>query len=291
MPSIAIVTDSSAHTTSAAPFRSAYVVPHRITIGGRTYREHVDLTAEDAFLLLSASPSTPPVLHPPTAADYAALFTRLAQDYDAIISLHASREILASWAHGRVAAAQLPGYGKIEIIDTRTISAGQAMLVRLAENAVEQGQSLDEIVRLLRGAVERVYSIYYVDTMELLEVNQIMPPSHTILGGMLGIKPMLTIEEGRLTPIEKVRTRAQAVDRLVEFAVEFVNFEEAVILQNRAAATEQTRMLNERLALEFADRPFAQQLYGPSLAALIGPDALGLVILESETKDEGDDYD
>jgi fatty acid-binding protein DegV len=107
---------------------------------------------------------------------------------------------------------------------------------------------------------------------------------------MLQIKPFLAMEEGHLRPMEKVRTRVQAVERLVEFAVEFTEIEEAVILQPKAHVTEQTRMLQDRLAVEFPGRHFPHALYGPSLAALIGPDATGLVVLESEIDEDEDDF-
>lgn len=161
------------------------------------------------------------------------------------------------------------------------------MLVRLAARELANGQPVDEVVRILRGAIDRIYSIYYVEQTDFLMQNRIMAPSHSILGMMLNIKPILTVEEGRLVPMEKVRTRIQAIERLVEFAVEFTNFDDAILVQHRTGTSDQTRMLNDRLAAEFPDRHFPSTLYGASLAALIGADATGLVILESEFEEDG----
>jgi fatty acid-binding protein DegV len=118
--------------------------------------------------------------------------------------------------------------------------------------------------------------------MDYLMQNKIMEASHSILGTMLGVKPVLTIEHGRLSAMEKVRTRIQAIERLVEFAIEFTNVDDAMIVQHKPFLTEQTRMLQDRLAIEFPGRTFPYMLYGPSLAALIGVDAIGLVMLEHE---------
>lgn len=278
-----IVTDSSAHGQMPP---NVTVVPHTITAQGKTYREGVDLNAEEALRLISHQ-TYAPLLHVPTQADYFEVYDRLARDYDAIISIHASREILPSWQNARAAAQQVMGRCQIDVIDSRTISAGQGMLVRLAARALADGQPLDEVVRVLRGAIDRIYSIYYVEQTDFLMQNRILTPSHSILGMMLNIKPILTVEEGRLVPMEKVRTRIQAIERLVEFAVEFTNFEDAMIVQHRTNASDQTRMLNDRLAAEFPDRHFPSTLYGASLAALIGADATGLVILESEFEENG----
>ncbi len=282
-----IVTDSSAHGQLPA---NVTVVPHTIAIGGKTYREGVDLSAEDALRLFSHQPYAP-LIHVPTQAEYAEVYDRLAREYDAIISIHTSREILTSWQNARAAAQSVMGRVHIEVIDSRTISAGQGMLVRLVARSLADGASVDEAVRVLRGAIERIYSIYYVEATDFLMQNRIMAPSHSILGMMLNLKPILTVEEGRLVPMEKVRTRIQAIERLVEFAVEFTAFDDAMLVHHRSGLTDQMRMLNDRLAAEFPDRRFPSTLYGASLAALIGADATGLVILESEEFDsDSHDY-
>jgi DegV family protein with EDD domain len=289
MQNVHIVTDSCAHFANAhfVHQHPVTIVPNRITIAGKTYREGVDLSAEDAFRLM-AHQSTPPVVQSPTEADYLEVYTRLARTSDAIISIHATREMYPSWARAKNAAQQLAGT-KIMVIDSQTLSAGQGMLIRVAVKAIEEMDNVDDVVREIRGAVERTYSVYYVETMNYLLQNKIMSPSHTILGAMMGIKPFLTIEDGRLTPMEKVRTRIQAVERLVEFAIEFTDIDDAVILQHKPYMSEQTRMLQDRLAVEFPGRHFPYALYGPSLAALIGTDATGLVVLETELAGEDDD--
>jgi DegV family protein with EDD domain len=273
-----IVTDSSAHGQLPS---SVTVVPNSITVQGKTYREGIDLSAEDALRMFSHQPYAP-LIHVPTVADYLEVYDRLARDYDAILSIHTSREILPSWQNARTAAQQVMGRCEIAVIDSRTISAGQAMLVRLAARSLPDAASLEDVVRVLRGAVDRIYSVYYVETTDYLMQNRIMAPAHSILGMMLNLKPVLTVEEGRLAPMEKVRTRIQAIERLVEFAIEFTEIEDAMVVQHKPTMTEQTRMLYDRLSVEFPDRRFPNTLYGASLAALIGVDATGLVVLEKE---------
>jgi DegV family protein with EDD domain len=275
---IQIVTDSCAHGQLPA---NITVVPNTLSLQGKTYREGVDLSPEEALKLFSRQPYAP-LIHVPTQEEYLAIYERLARDADAILSIHASREILPSWQNARAAAKQMAGRCQIEVIDSRTISAGQGILVRLAAKSLEGGASFEETVRILRGAVERVYSVYYVESTEFLMQNQIMSPSHSILGMMLNLKPVLTVEEGRLAPMEKVKTRTQAIDRIAEFAVEFLAFDDAVVVQHRAGGNDPSRMLYDRLNADFPNQQFPNTLYGASLAALIGTEATGLVILESE---------
>jgi DegV family protein with EDD domain len=289
MQNVHIVTDSFAHFTGGHNFLPVTIVPNKIAISGRTYREGVDLNAEDALRMLAHQPFAP-VITPPSVNDYIEVYSRLIPVSSGIISIHASREMSTSWQNARAAAQQLLGHCPIMVIDSQTLSAGQAMLVRLAARSLEQHDSLDEVVRVVRGAVERLYSVFFVESMDYLMQNKIMESSHSILGTMLGIKPVLTIEHGRLQPMEKVRTRIQAIERLVEFAVEFAEIDDAVIVQHKPFLAEQTRMLQDRLAVEFPGRTFPYTLYGPSLAALIGVDATGLVVLEHELDRIEDDF-
>ncbi len=291
MPTIQIVTDSAANFASPhfVQQHPVTVVPNKLSIAGRTFREGVDLSAEEALRLLAHQPYAPLVTSP-SESEFAEVYNRLARTCDAIISVHPSREILPSWANATRAARQIAGHCQVIVIDSQSLCAGQGMLVKVAAKAIERESSVDDIVRAVRGAVERIYTIYYVESVNYLLQNKIMSTSHAVLGLMLGIKPFLGIEHGRLQLIEKVKTRLQAVDRLVEFVVEFSDIEDVVILQHKSYISEQTRMVQDRLAVDFPGQYFPYALYNPSLAAMIGTDATGVVVLESETEEPDDDF-
>jgi DegV family protein with EDD domain len=288
---VQIVSDSCAHFTTPG-FLSQHpvaVVPNKISIAGKSYREGVDLSADEALKLIAYQPYAP-LVTAPSEADYVDAYSRLSRTCDAIISIHASREMFPSYDNALAASRQFAGHCPIAVIDSRTMCAGQGMLVKVALKAVERESNLDEMVRQVRGAVERIYVVYYVESVNYLLQNKIMTASHAILGSMLGVKPFLGVENGRLLPIEKVRTRAQAIDRLVEFAIEFTDIEDVVILQHKSYISEQTRAIQDRLAVEFPDMYFPYSTYGASLAALIGADATGMVILEQEMEPMDDGF-
>ncbi|MBZ0276038.1 MAG: DegV family protein [Anaerolineae bacterium] len=291
MPTFRIVTDSCAHFTNPyfAQQQGITVVPNKISIAGKTYREGVDLSAEEAMRLIVHEPYAPLVTSP-SEAEYLETFRRLAPTADGIISIHGSREMFSGWSNAMAAAHQIAGECEVAVIDSRTLDAAQGILVKVATQAITQPGTLEDIVRVVRGAVERIYAAYYVESMNYLLQNKIMKPSHAILGAMLNIKPVLAIEEGRILPMEKVRTRGQAVDRLVEFVTEFADIEEIVLLQHKSYLTEQTRMIQDRLSVEFADQYFPYSYYGPTMASLIGADATGVIILERETEEFDDDF-
>jgi DegV family protein with EDD domain len=278
-----IVTDSAARYSNTRIMQQFPIttVPNKIRSGQETYQEDVDIDVEELLSIMS-SPSQSLAVEPPSIDDFASVYTRLSHVYDHIVSVHPSRELSKSWENARRAAAQVSGSVEVAVIDSRSICAGQGMLLRVAGQAILDGADFETIVKKTRSAVERLYAVYYVESLEYLHKNQIMSNSRTILGAMLGIKPFLSIEEGRIIVIEKVKTRTQAIERLVEFLIEFEDIDDAVIIQPRTHITEQTRIIQDRLSMEFPGKHFPYTLYGASLASLIGTTATGIYVLESE---------
>lgn len=290
MGKVRIVTDSSAHFLNSDVIAryGIQVVPQTITLGNQRFREGIDLDS-DAFFRLALRGGPKPIVSAPPVEAFAEVYQRLNRETDQVLSLHVSRQISPTWERARAASQTLLGRCEIAVLDSTTICASLAMLVEIAADAAEQSASLDDIVRLVRATIPRVYSVFYVDSVDYLRHNGLLSEAQAILGTMLDIKPFLTIEEGELIPIEKVRTQAQAVDKLVEFVAEFASLEKLVILHNSPYATERTRSLQERLAADFPEREFPLMMYGPSLAALIGPDAMGVVVFEGEEEDTEED--
>jgi DegV family protein with EDD domain len=286
MSQIHIVTDSGAvfsnpRTVQQFPLT---IVPNKINIGGKLYREGVDLTHDEAMRLV-ATQRKPPEIVPPSVAELAAIYNQIARQHPAIVSIHTSRELSQSWQNAREAARQVSGTCEVAVVDSRTICVGQGMLARLGCQAALETDDFEAVVKAVRGASERIYSVFYVESLDYLRQNQIMSESRTLLAAVLSIKPFLSMEEGRLTVTEKVRTRSQATERLVEFLAEFDSLDDAAIIQSRPHISEQTRTLQDRFAVEFPGRHFPGTQYGASLAALVGTDATGVVILESEQED------
>jgi DegV family protein with EDD domain len=278
---VRIITDSSAHflDPNLVARYDVVVVPMEIQFGNQRFKEGIDIDADEFFYRVSRGGVTP-ALVPPSVEDFAAAFDKLGQQTDQIIAITRSRQLDATWQNARTASQGLLGRNDIAVIDSGTTSAGQAIIIEETARAAETDPSLENVVRIVRGIIPRIYSVFYVETMDYIQRHQLLGHAQTILGTMLGIKPFMTIEEGELVAMEKVRTRNQATDRLVEFVSEFSVIERIIILQNTPYPTDQTRMLQDRLALEFPEREFPIMMYGPSLATHIGPDGMGVVVFE-----------
>ncbi|MBX3061714.1 MAG: DegV family protein [Anaerolineae bacterium] len=287
---VRIVTDSSAHFLNPNAMRDfgIEVLPLEIQLGGVTYREGKDIDSEQYFRKLqSYTGSELPSLLPPSVEKITELYARLCGEGSPVISLHLSRAIHPMFHQAQLARQELLGRCDIEVVDSQTTSVMLGIMVEEAARMAQQGSPAAEIIRFVRSLVPRLYTMFYAETLSYLQRGGLLSESQTVLGAMLGIKPFLTIEDGDLQAVEKVRTRAQAIDKLVEFAAEFENVERSCILYSSNIPPETLRSLTDRLEEEIGAGSYPVQLYQPSLASLIGPDSLGIVVYERLDEDFG----
>ncbi len=287
MAKVRIVTDSTA--TFEDPLLvhdyNITVVPLNIHFGDRVLRDGVDIDAEEMFHRLRRSP-TPPRVSAPGVGAFAEVFQHLSRTTDQICVLLHSQHFTETYANALAARNAFMGRCEIAVIDSRTTSAALGYLVEAVAEAASMGASLDEVVHLARAVIPRLYSVFYVDTLDYIQQADLIGETQAILGTMLQIKPLLTIEDGLLITMEKARTHAQAIDKMIEFVAEFTDIERLCILQGTLRITDRTRMLQDRLALEFARLQSPLLLYTPLLATRIGPDGLGMAILEGTGRDD-----
>jgi len=283
MPNVRIVTDSAAHFFDPAfPARhNVTVMPFTIHFGRESFTDGLEINS-DLFFKKIANGGPIPTAASPSAAAFQAAYEELIKSSDRIVSIHASGQLSRACRNARAGSEALAGRSKIEIIDSLSTSIGLGLLVEAAALAAEQGAAQEEVVRIVRGMVPRLYSVFFIETLAFLAQAGRVSKAQATLGSMLGIKPFLTMEDGDLVPMEKVRNRAQAVEKLLEFVVEFADLEHFAILQDTPEHTDDTRLLLERLALDFPGKQWPVLTYGPALGTFLGPNAMGVFIYEGE---------
>lgn len=280
MARVWVVTDSTAHLEPKITKKLGItVLPLQIHLGSQVWEDGPDFDKEMFFQQMARSPVPPRSVSPPMEV-IAEIYEQLSQSTDHILSLHVSGKLTDVCEMALQAADTLLGRCEITIVDSETISVGLGILVKAAAEAAAEGQSLDDITRLIRGLIPRIYVVFFVETLDYLEREGRIRPAQALLGTMLDIKPFLTMEEGELIPMEKVRSRDKAVDKLFEFVSEFSKVEQIIILQSTPHPTEDTRLLMERLDIAFPDIKVPIVVYGPTLASHLGVGALGVIVIE-----------
>ncbi len=280
---IRIVTDSTARFT-VPNFLERYpvaVAPMTIRSGSTIFQERSEPDRQ-TFEQLFSDPRNLPLCEAPSEETLARLYGQLARQADQILSIHTSAQISPVVQHAEAASQRHLGRVDIQVIDSETFSAGLGLLVEAAAQAAEAGADFDSLVRLVRGLIPRLYCVFAMDELEYLQHNGLITRSQAILGSMLGIITFLTVEEGTILPMEKVRTKARAIEKLVEFVSEFTHIEHMVLLHELATPADEMRILMDRLRSLYPATPITVRQYGPSVATFVGTRGLGVVVLEAE---------
>ncbi len=282
MSRVRIVTDSAISflTPGFASSVPLAVVPHLLDDGVQTLEERPDMERIEYEELFRAG-AFPPRVVPPSEEAFAEAYSTLQEETDSILSIHSSSALTGAYANARAASEQFLGRCTIQVIDSLTISVGLGLLVEAAVRAEVDGASFEDMIRILRGMIARQYSIFFLHDMAYLERGGLVSRSQAILGNMLGIIPFVTLEEGRLIPMEKVRNRPRALEKVLEFVAEFSELQHLSLLQDSAGPSDDTRWLEERLNVMHPETEITLATYGPTAAALVGLGSLGVTVLES----------
>ena len=279
MSQVKIITDSNAHLPDPGLIAELdiEVVPLLVRNGAQAYPERINFTDEAFFRRQAKDPGNVSV-EAPTVSQMKGVFGRLGQTTDKVVCIHSSSALNDVAEVARQAAASYAGRQRIVVLDTASTSVGVGLIVEAAARAAAQGASLPDVVRIVRGMIPHMYALILSDSLTFLEAWGRLGPAQTLLGTMLGLKPIATMEDGDLLPIEKVRSYGRAVDKLFEFIIEFSHVEQLYLLQHEFES--EAAQLLERLELAFPDREFPVIGYPPSLAVHIGPRALGVLVHE-----------
>lgn len=216
---IKIITD----TTSGLPLalaqeRDIPVLPQIIIFGEESYRDDTEMDTRMFLQRLRSSPTLPKTAAPPPAL-YNPIFERLlAEGYRTIICLHPSSELSGTVRSALTAAQDFPG-ADIRVVDTRTVAAPLATAVLLADRWAQEGLDADTIIARVWDMLARQRVYFVVDTLEYLHRGGRIGGAQALLGGLLQVKPILTLRDGRVEPLEQQRTQKRALARLQELVL------------------------------------------------------------------------
>jgi fatty acid kinase fatty acid binding subunit len=203
----AIVLDSTADFPQAADrFPNWRVVPLYVRFGDESFRDYVDLQPPEFYRRLREA-DRPPTTSQPTPADFLAVYEELST-YDRVLSIHLSRRLSGTYESAERAAAEAGP--RVRTIDSETASAAIAILALAVQRRLERGTTDDEVDELVERFRRQAALIFTVDTLEYLAKGGRIGKAAALAGQLLHIKPILTLSEGEVLPLKKVRGAQKA---------------------------------------------------------------------------------
>jgi DegV family protein with EDD domain len=277
----AIVLDSTADFPDAQiRFPNMRVVPLYVRFGEESFRDYVELDPHDFYRRLRTAPELPTTSQP-TPQDFISTYHALS-GYERIYSLHISSKLSGTFQSASLAAAEAGG-DRIRLVDTRSASIGIAMLALDLQRLLRAGTDDDEIDAVIARHRDDAVILFTVDTLEYLAKGGRIGRAQAFAGSLLKVKPILTIEEGEVVPLTRVRGRQKALDEFRR------RFEDATTdgpgLRIGIAHAEAEETVEQLRALVLEARPQAEIELVTSLGAVVGthagPGTVGFFWLQS----------
>lgn len=283
MGSIALVTDSTAYLPPEVVAQYGItVVPLYVNFGDDSYRDDIDITPNEFYArlpIVNVMPST----SQPSRGDFAAVYRRLADaGATAILSVHISSLLSGTVSSALMACDDVTDV-PIHVVDSLSTSMGLGFLVLEAARQAAAGRPAADIARALETVRDRIRILFVVDTLEFLHRGGRIGGAAALLGSMLNLKPLLTLRDGRIDAVERVRTKRRALNRMLEAMVtEFGRTPvRAAVIQAAARDEAQDFLAQVRAQMDCRETMLTE--LSPVIGTHTGPGTIGLVILPFET--------
>lgn len=277
---VKIITDTlSDITADMAAKLGITVIPLYVRFGETIYRDRIDITSEDFYRRLVNEPKLPSTTQP-SPNDFAEVYKKLGEQTDEILVITVSSKMSGTSQSANQAKELAKSKVKIEVIDTLQVAMAEGLVVMAAADAANKGGNLAQVAEVARKALSRIHLVAYFDTLKYLAKGGRIGKASGLVGSLLSVKPILTIREGEMAPLTRVRSLPAGLDYVFNFAKGFPKIE--AIAVEHATTTVEADKLVERLGAIFPKDKIVRSVISPVIGTYSGPGALALTVLEAE---------
>ena len=276
----AIVTDSAADLPpDVAARHGIFVVPLLTTFGEDTFRVGRDMSAGEFWAKLTAVGSA----FPTTAASAPTTFQEVyeaafASGADAIVAIHVASTLSAALKSAQIARGAMADR-EIHLVDSWSASGGTGLLALAAAEMRDQGRSAGEIAEAVTAIADDLRVYLMVETLEYLRRGGRISGAQAAVGTLLSVKPIITIGEGKVETVERVRTRGKARERILDLLATGP-VDRVFVLHGMAPDVDDfTHDLLARLPGGVSEDRVVTSLIGASVGAHLGPGCVGAAVL------------
>ena len=273
---LAIVTDSTSNIPpELVKAYDIHVAPVRIPWGEVTYRDGVDITPKEFYARMRTS-TIPPKTDSGIPGEFLKLFEALRGKVDGVVAIVLSPDFPAAGYASALSAKEMVDDFPIEVVDSRLASIAEGWVVLTAARAAAAGANLEEVVRVARETIPKVNVFIVFDTLKYLHrIGRVSAPK-ALIAEMMKVKPIVTIQDGRVVPAGKARTKPKAIQRLLELMGERVGSTPLHVAIMHADVLEEAEKLKQVIASRFECAELLVTDFTPVMGAATGPGVVGI---------------
>jgi DegV family protein with EDD domain len=255
------------------------VVPMNVEFGTETYRDGIDLTADEFFHKLETSQVVPKTSAPAPGL-FAEVYDRLAEHTGEILTISLSQKFGAACEAALSGIRLMKKTCRVEVIDSKLGAMAQGLLAIEAAKEAMAGSSMDRIVDVAQRIKGLIHIRVTFDTLKYLARGGRIGKAQAFLCSLLKINPIVSIKEGEAFPVARERCRAKAIEWLYKWATSFPKIKALAI--GYATTPDEAEELARRIALVFPQVPLYMSRVSPILGTHTGPGFVEVSVLEDK---------
>ncbi|MDW7674024.1 MAG: DegV family protein [Bacillota bacterium] len=277
MQKVAVLTDSTADIPQdLREEQNINVIPLSVVHEDKSYLDGIDIKSEEFYKLLEAT-ETLPKSSQPSPGDFIKIYERLLESYTEVISIHISSGLSGTLSSALQAKEMLKA--KIHVIDSKSISVGTGLQVLEAVKGVAGGLEIEQVLAKVAKIKDNMEVLFTLNTLEYLHKGGRIGKVSSIMSSLLNIKPVIKVEDGAYVPFAKVRSRKNALDKIV---ASFEEFAQGRKVRNFAVAhgadLDAGLKITEALENLFNMKAAIFTQVGPVIGVHTGPGTVGAAI-------------
>lgn len=277
---VKIVTDSLSDITSdVAQGLGITVVPLTVLFGHETFLDRVTITTDEFYRRL-INGTVWPTTTQPTPKAFADVYDKLAAETDEVLVITVSSKLSGTYQSATGGKSMTTKRCRVEVVDSQTVAMGLGLIVLAAAKKAQAGAKLNELVDFVNKALSRSHLIIYFDTLKYLAKGGRVGRAQGLLGALLTIKPILTVKEGEMAPLTRVRSLAAGLDYIYNAVAGFSPVE-AMAVEHTTNPEDAERMA-ERLSSIFPKAQIHRATVSPVIGVYAGPGAFAVTVLAAE---------
>lgn len=275
-PQVAVVTDTTHYMPrEMARERGIEQVSLYVNQGGVITRE-ADMPDFEAFYDGLRTSAELPTTSQPSVGDFLAVYEPLVAAGRDIVSIHISGGLSGTVESARLAAAELGAQRRVEVVDSLLTAGALGLVVLAAQGAADSGAGVEQVAARAHEAMGSLEAWFSLDTLEFVHRGGRIGRAQAWIGSALSVKPILSFAEGTLMPVERVRTRRRARERMVEYLrAREADGATAYIVQHAQAPDVAAQIVASGHEI-FGHEPVFVTELGPVIGTYSGPGMLGI---------------
>jgi len=253
------------------------LIPLTVSFGLESFLDRVEITSEEFYERLVRESKLPTTTQPPPVT-FANVYKKLSEETDQILVITLSSKLSGTYQSAINAKNMVDTNCRIEILDSQKIIMSFGLAVMAAAKIANAGAGMDEIIEKTKVRLEKSQLVAYFDTLKYLSRGGRIGKAQGFVGSLLSVKPILTIKDGEMAPLTRVRSRGAGIDYLYNAVATTENIESIGV--EYCTTPEDAEMLIERISAIVPRQNIYKSIVCPVVGTYAGPRAIAVSIMQ-----------